>query len=305
MSTGPHVSLSAETVATIGNFHISNSIFTSLLVSIILIILALYVNKNLKTKGGPKGLQNVFELIIDALHTLTHDITQDKKNTKIIFPLATTFFLWIILNNWLGLIPGVGTIGVTEPSQTEIHADLIGSVHATQTSADDHGSAQDTTDTSSPVALESSHQSEDTSSSESDYHPTFIPLLRAGTADLNTTIALALIAMGSVQYIGIKRLGLGYFKKFFNFSNPINAFVGILETVSEFSKVISFSFRLFGNIFAGEVLLAVISFLIPIIAPIPFYGLEIFVGFIQALVFAMLTIVFMTIATMSHDADHH
>lgn len=132
----------------------------------------------------------------------------------------------------------------------------------------------------------------------------FIPILRAPTADLNTTIALALIAMFMVQYYGFKFLGLGYLKKFFNFSNPINAFVGILELISDLSKVLSFAFRLFGNIFAGEVLIAVMAFLVPIGAPIPFYALEIFVGLIQGLVFLMLATVFMNMATLGHGDEH-
>lgn len=131
----------------------------------------------------------------------------------------------------------------------------------------------------------------------------FIPLLRAPTADINTALALSLITMVMVQVYGFRFLGLGYLKKFFNFSNPINAFVGLLELVSEFSKIISFTFRLFGNIFAGEVLISVMSFLIPLGLPIPFYGLEVFVGVIQGLVFLMLSTVFMNTATHSHEAE--
>ncbi|EKD86387.1 MAG: hypothetical protein ACD_37C00314G0001, partial [uncultured bacterium] len=126
----------------------------------------------------------------------------------------------------------------------------------------------------------------------------FIPLFRAGSADLNTSLALALISMITIQMVGIKALGVAYLQRFFNFKNPLYFYVGLLELISEFSKVISFSFRLFGNIFAGEVLLAVIAFLIPVIAPIPFLGMEIFVGFIQALVFSMLTAVFINAATV-------
>lgn len=128
-------------------------------------------------------------------------------------------------------------------------------------------------------------------------HKVFIPLFRAGTADLNTTLALAIVAMLVIQYSGLKTLGISYLKKFINISNPIMFFVGILELISEFSKVISFAFRLFGNIFAGEVLLTVIAFLMPVLAPIPFLGMELFVGFIQALVFSMLTAVFLSLAT--------
>ena len=134
------------------------------------------------------------------------------------------------------------------------------------------------------------------------YHEEFVPLFRAGTADLNMTFALAVMTMVYVQYAGLKTLGFPYLSKFFNISNPINFVVGILELISELSRIISFAFRLFGNIFAGEVLLTVISFLVPLLAPIPFLGLELFVGFIQALVFAMLTAVFFALAT-SH-AEH-
>lgn len=133
-------------------------------------------------------------------------------------------------------------------------------------------------------------------------HETFTPLLRSANTDLNTTLSLAIIAVILIQFFGIAALGLfRYTKKFINFSSPVNFFVGALETISEISKLISYSFRLFGNIFAGEVLLVVIAFLIPYVAPIPFYALEVFVGFIQALVFAMLTLVFLTMATTSEE----
>lgn len=125
----------------------------------------------------------------------------------------------------------------------------------------------------------------------------FIPLFRSGSADLNLTIALALISMSSIQFFGIKTLGVRYFHRFLNFKNPILFYVGILELISEASKIISFAFRLFGNIFAGEVLLTVIAFLMPLFAPLPFLALELFVGFIQALVFSLLTAVFLNVAT--------
>lgn len=136
-------------------------------------------------------------------------------------------------------------------------------------------------------------------------HEVFIPYFRAPTADINTTLALGLITMIMVQVFGVKYLGLSYFKKFFDFSNPINFFVGILELISDISKIISFAFRLFGNILAGEILLMVIAFLLPILGPTPFLGLEVFVGFIQALVFMMLTTVFVNMATVSHGSEEH
>jgi F-type H+-transporting ATPase subunit a len=129
-----------------------------------------------------------------------------------------------------------------------------------------------------------------------------VPFLRAAATDLNFTLALAIISMFMVQFYGIQALGLGYFSKFINLKGGAMGFiVGIIETISEIAKVISFAFRLFGNIFAGQVLLFVMAFLVPWLLPIPFYGLELFVHFIQALVFALLTLVFFSGAVVSHD----
>jgi len=199
----------------------------------------------------PSGMQNFFETIIEMLLNLTDTITKDRKLSLKIFPLIATFFIFILFNNWFGLLPGFGTVGFSE-----LH--------------------------------EGKH--------------VFVPLLRAGTADLNTTVALGVIAIVTVQILGIMAIGfVKYFKKFINFSSPVNFFVGILELVSEVVKIISFSFRLFGNVFAGEVLLVVISTLIPFVIPLPFYIMELFVGFIQALVFTMLSLVFIKMATISHS----
>jgi F-type H+-transporting ATPase subunit a len=131
-----------------------------------------------------------------------------------------------------------------------------------------------------------------------------VPLLRSPAADLNFTLALALIAVTFANALGIAAVGLkGRLKTFFNFKNPIAFFVGILELISEFAKIISFSFRLFGNVFAGEVLLTIMAFLLPYLAPLPFMFLEIFVGFIQAFIFGMLTLVFISMATTLHSVE--
>lgn len=132
-----------------------------------------------------------------------------------------------------------------------------------------------------------------------------IPFLRAGTADLNLTLALALVSVIATQVFGVVLIGWKkYGGRFFVLKkNPVYTFVGLLEFISEFTKVISFSFRLFGNVFAGEVLLVVIATLVPFIAPVPFYFLELFVGFIQAFVFALLSLVFFTIAATSHEPE--
>ncbi|MFA7253946.1 MAG: F0F1 ATP synthase subunit A [Patescibacteria group bacterium] len=245
------ISLAAEKIAHIGSFPITNSMVTSWIATVILAVLAFFSTRKMKTI--PSGIQNVFETIVEMLLNMVNSVMNDMKATKKYFPLLATIFLFIITNNWLGLIPGVGSIGLHE-------------VH--------HGKE------------------------------VFVPIFRAGNADLNTTLALAIIAVIAIQIFGI--LAIGFWKyagKFINFKSPILFFVGILELISELSRIVSFSFRLFGNVFAGEVLLVVITMLLPYVGPIPFYGLEIFVGFIQALVFTMLALVFIKMAITDHEHE--
>lgn len=131
-----------------------------------------------------------------------------------------------------------------------------------------------------------------------------VPLLRAPSADLNFTLALAIVTVVAVNIFGAFAIGfLKHAGKFFNFQSPIMFFIGILELVSEGARMVSFSFRLFGNVFAGEVLLTIIGFLMPYLAPLPFLFLEIFVGFVQALIFSMLAVVFISIAITEHDHE--
>lgn len=299
-SPGIHISLSAEPIFHLGGFVITNSIFTSLIASSLLILFAVIVRAKLQNTSKPTGIQNFAEMTIEALYNMVHGVTGDKTKTYQFFPVVASFFLFIIMNNYLGLLPGVGTIRIIEQPVDETHAEETIESHSNilvpTVSAEEHIDIIDQN-----VDHDTQNTDTDTPSNDTHNGPKFVPIFRAGTADLNTTIALGLFSIFFTQFIGIKILGLSYFKKFFNFSDPISAYVGFLELISEFAKIISFAFRLFGNIFAGEVLLTVIAFLVPVIAPMPFYGLELFVGFIQALVFAMLSLVFFNMATLSHD----
>ena len=248
-----HISISAEPILHVAGITITNSMFTTWVVTAILIALVLLFNRQIKYQGKPGRLQTFIEVIIEGLYGIVESMTGAMK-AKLFFPLIGTFFIFILFSNWSGLIPGAGTIGFYEMAEGA---------------------------------------------------KVFVPLFRAPTADINTTLALGLISMVMVQVYGIKFLGIKYFKKFFDFTNPINFFVGILEIISDVAKVISFAFRLFGNIIAGEILLLVMGFLVPVLGPTPFIGLEIFVGFIQALVFMMLSTVFINMATIGHgDNDH-
>lgn len=237
----PHISLAAETVGAFWGFRVTNSLLMTWVVMAFLTTFSLAATRKLTLI--PSKLQSIAEVIVDGMYGMFKSITGDHIDQ--FFPLLATIFLFVIVGNWIGLLPGVGSIG--------FH----------------HGSE-------------------------------FTPLFRGPTADLNTTLAIALIAVGAIQFYGFKNLGATYGSKFINFKNPIYFFIGILEIVSDLSKVISFAFRLFGNVFAGEVLLTVIAFLMPLIAPLPFLGLEIFVGFVQALVFSMLTAVFLNMA-VAHE----
>jgi len=237
----PHISLAAETLWTVaGIFPITNALLTTWLVMAMLFIFAIVATSRLSLV--PSSLQSITELIIGGLYDFFYGVIGD--HIKTVFGLIASLFLFILIANWVGLLPGVGTIGFF------------------------HGSE-------------------------------FTPLLRGATADLNTTLALAITAVMAIQYFGFTTLGSSYGGRFFDIRSPIYFFVGLLELISDISKVVSFAFRLFGNIFAGEVLLTVMAFLMPFIVPLPFLMLELFVGFIQALVFSMLTAVFLNVA-VSH-----
>ena len=311
MSAGLHISISAETIFSIGGLNISNSILTSLIVSALLIALAFALKSSLKGPGDrPSPLQNFIEMLVEGIYGLVHSVTNETKKTRAFMPLILTFFMFIIANNWFGLLPGVGTIGKYETESEKLEPIQVDQVQAAEVVADEHSETAELSPkteidlASSEPAAENQVDSEKPSEKDEASHspaPKFVPFLRAGTADLNTTLALALVTMIMTQVWGVHYLHLSYFKKFFDFSDPIHFFVGILELVSDFSKILSFAFRLFGNVFAGEVLLAVIGSLVPLVVPMAFYGLEIFVGAIQGLVFALLSLIFYHMATLGHE----
>jgi len=259
--------LYAETIGHIGGFQITNSLATSVVAFFIIAILSLLISR--KIKKIPTGIQNAFEMIIEGFLDLFDSVTGDHKKSLKFAPLVLTFFFFILINNWMGLIPGVGSIGqvVSQGGQNF-----------------------------------------------------FIPYFRGATADLNTTLALATIGVVISHILGVMSVGAwNYFNKFINIKalleipkkvlkdptiliiNPIKIFVGFIEIISELAKVASLSFRLFGNVFAGEVLLASMSAILAFGLPIPFLFLEVLVGLIQALIFAMLILTYLTINTTAEE----
>ncbi|MFA5934061.1 MAG: F0F1 ATP synthase subunit A [Candidatus Paceibacterota bacterium] len=259
----------AEPVAHVRGFDITNSLLTSWLAVLVIIAFSLTIRRSLKTV--PKGIQNIFEVLVEGALDLCDQVTSDRKISEKVFPIAFSIFIFILVNNWLGIIPGIGSIG-----QIVV----------------EHG------------------------------ENVFVPYFRAGTADINTTLALSFMTVVGANIFGI--LSLGVWKTINKYVNmkilgdmftkvrrdpkilivaPITFFVSILELIGECAKIASLSFRLFGNVFAGEVLLAAMGAISAFILPIPFLALEIFVGLIQAFIFSLLVIVYFTIASTDHDHE--
>ena len=235
------VSLAAEPIIRLGFFQVTNTILDTILVDGIIIASLIYIRKNIKLIPG--FFQNLMEMVIETFYELAESVAGERAGK--IFPYFMSFFIFILIANWTGHIPGFSTIGFYEGKK-------------------------------------------------------LIPLLRAATSDINVTFALALISLAATHFLSIKTIGIkDYLSRYFSL-NPINLYVGILEIIGEITKIISLSFRLFGNIFAGEVVLGTATTLFAFVFPLPFLLLEFIVGFIQALVFAMLTMAFMAILTTPH-----
>lgn len=286
----PHIQLPAEkyshdplfTLPVIGEFYWTNTLTAMLIADVLLLLLALGVRRA-ATSGSlvPKGLSGAVEALLEVIYNLTE--TTAGKWAKAIFPYFATITLLVLVSNWIELIPGVDSIGILEHSD---HGYAVQEVLPGVKTIVEHADGEHVV--GEQFAL--------------------IPYVRVLSTDLNFTVALALIAVFMVQVMGVRALGVGYFSKFINvkglFTRPIFGVidfgVGLLEMISEISKILSFSFRLFGNIFAGTVLLFVIGTLVPVFAQSLFLMLEFFVGLIQAVVFGMLTMVFMAQATAGH-----
>lgn len=291
----PHVSLAAEKLFSLfGLVNVTNSMLTMFIVMLALVLFFAYATRRIAggdaaaVRQAPHGAQNVAEFIVESLLNLVES-TAGKQIGRRILPLVATFFLFILAANYTGLLPGVGTIGFCEVEGGE------------------HASQQFLTASAVPLTTTGTVAAADAATSPGcAAHPgtVMVPFFRAPNADLNQTIAMALIAVVTVQIMGIRAHGVGGYLK--EFLNPIHL-------IGELSRIISLSARLFGNIFGGEVLLAVIVALtLPLvgllgIVPAIFYGLELFFGFIQALLFSLLTLIYVAVAAAGHGdhEEHH
>jgi F-type H+-transporting ATPase subunit a len=264
------IELRPETLWHLGSLPITNTLLTSVLATLFLVLLGWRATRRMVETPAAGSLQNVVETLLETLFNFSASF--GGAHTRAFFPVIATFFLFILTANWLSLVPGMGSVGFwqTEAGETA-----------------------------------------------------FIPLLRGPTTDLNTTLALAIFSVGASQVYSLRYLGLGRFlgrfiaiDKYIEFARALvmgrkpdfgllvagvlDVFIGLLEIFEELTKVLSFSFRLFGNMFGGEVLLAVMAFLMPYLASLPFLALEMFSGFIQAVIFATLSTAFFARASVSH-----
>ncbi|MCH7484569.1 MAG: F0F1 ATP synthase subunit A [Chloroflexi bacterium] len=282
----------------------------------------------------PSGIQNMFEAALEGFYNIVTGIAGDE-NGRRFFPFVATIFFFIIISNWMSLTPlfnVVGWVGHETPAEEQIaergfvegiiFEDVtLGPIDLHYIKLSSPGNLRISNDTTvikedDPDAVERFEEAE----ASGNFVGELIPVFRGPNTDLNTPLAIAIASFIAVEFWGISSLGLfSYGRKFFNFGTLgravftfkpgllmdgiIDAFVGILELVSELVRLVSFTFRLFGNMFAGEVIILMFTFLTPIILTLPFYGLEIFVGAIQAFIFAMLTLVFAVMAVTAHG-DH-
>ena len=293
----PEIIVAAEPIFYLAGFTVTNTFIASWLTIIVLLLLFRAATSNMQL--APRGVQNFMEMALEALLSFVSGVAGEKY-ARSFFPMIATIFFFVIANSWLSLFPGFGTIGlVHHTDHNPLPFTRVGPLALIM-----------------PGAAPVEHAGEAAASLEG----VLVPIFRGANTDLNTTLAVALVAMAFVELWGIRANGFfGYAGKFVSVgklargqigTGLIDLFVGFLETIAEIARVVSFTFRLFGNMFAGEVLLAVIVFLVPWSLVLVFYGLELFVGFVQALVFAGLTLVFASVATAghgdeSHEAEHH
>jgi len=309
----PHVQVAPEPVAgpfqipLLGEMYLTNTMIAMLIVDVIVLAIGLTVRRAVR-RGEPvlRGLAGLMEVVIEALYNLVESTAG--KSARRIFPWAATIIIVVLIANWSKLLPGFESIGWLHEAHGEVEGypaqELfrIGDLSV------------------STIVQDGGHEA------AGGHLYTVAPFVRGLATDLNFTVGLALVSVVVTQVIGLQSAGPGYLTKFFNFGRfrrmwtreqlgPFEAifpfldiFVGLLELVAEFAKIISFSFRLFGNLFAGAVLMIIIGTLVPVFIPSGVLLFELFVGVIQALVFGMLTMVFMTMATQLHgggeEASH-
>lgn len=269
----PNIGVPADPIFSIptpwGPFDFTNTLLLTIISS--LVVLLFFALAARRAAIIPRPLQNLAEWMLGGLLSICEEVAGPRDGRRF-FPWVASMFFLILLANWWEVIPGIETIGTIS---TDVPGCQNIAINGPWLFGPDSNCIK--------------------------------PWLRPPSTDLNFTLALAIISFIATQVYGFKLLGLGrQLGRYFNFrEGPMGLVVGLLELVLEPLRIISLSFRLFGNLFAGDVLLLVASFLLPVVGALPFYFLELFVGFIQAFVFAFLTLIFMTLGTTVHGHEDH
>jgi F-type H+-transporting ATPase subunit a len=312
----PHIALKPETLYSVGIVNITNTMITSWIVVILMVVGVFLMTR--RWELVPRGVQNVLEAILEAFYNVVTGIAGEK-NGRRFFPAVATIFFFILFSNWLCLTPVFNAIGIGDEAEEGFVMKQVdvGPIPVTYTTFSGPGHwGGKTIEKDDPQAAQKAEQEKE----KGNFVGELKPFLRSVNTDLNTPLALAIISAIFVEFWGISTLGFGtYGRKFFNFGGIfrglrhlslgqfgrgiIDAFVGGLEFVSEVVRLVSFTFRLFGNMFAGEVVILMFTFLVPLVFPLLFYGLELFVGIIQAFIFAALTLAFGMMA-VTHAGPH-
>jgi len=288
----PHIQVPGEVLTWIGGFGLTNTLVATFLADLVILLIVWLVNRGLsKDCLVPKGWASALEAYVEFIYNFTQN--NAGKWAKQIFPFFATITLLVLVCNWMELIPGVDSIGLYNLEHAE-HALEASGKHASEA-----------------CKLYEILPGVIGIGGERECSKAIVPFVRVASTDLNFTASLALVSVFMTQVLGVRALGPGYFFKFFNvktmFSRPFWGFldwgVSLLELISELSKVLSFSFRLFGNIFAGSVLLFIVGSFVPVFVQSTFLMLEFFVGALQAIVFGMLTMIFMSMAVKGHGHE--
>ncbi len=290
-----HISIAAEKLFSIGPWPITNSYLSTLIVMAALLLVGIAANR--KPKEVPGKFQGICEMIVEYLLDLT-EIAGGRKLGRLTFPLIGSIFIFVIAANYAALLPVVGSIGFYHDEPVKEGAALVPNEPTIYTVA--------STDNQAVInqAQSGSDQNEQAAATER----VLVPFLRAPNADLNQTLAMALISWFTAQILGSYLAG-GFGKRMKHMAEP--AFLFPIELLSEFAKILSLTARLFGNVFAGEVILLLLYtvaaglkyLVIPFALPIVFFMLELLFGFIQAILFALLTLIYVRVAAGTHDDE--
>jgi len=329
-SPKPIIELKAETVFSIGPFNVTNTYITSWIVIIFISLFAYAATRRMSLV--PRGIQNLFEAIIEAIYNLVINSAGEKHGRRF-FPVVATIFLYVAMCNWFGLLPLFATVGKVEEISAQSQAfhekgvviHEVAGLNVIMPAADDVELPKTVTlpdakveDVSADSSVEVKQLAIDEATRDLNLGKdkkigVLVPFLRSVNTDLNSPLALAVWSAIFVEFWGISAYGFfRYGSKFFNFGRLlrgkildgfIDAFVGIMEFVAEAARLVSFTFRLFGNILAGEILFLVVIFLVPLVFLQFVYFMELFVGAIQAFIFAMLTLVFGIIAVSAPHGE--